>query len=534
VLEDFRPLHESLEWGLLHAYYERAGASAFIGGEVPSAPTSGGQLSEDAAAILFASLEGPAGARERIRCLELGPGSGVFAKLLLDDLRRRCHERRRDYYERTVLVLADSSRAMLDAIAASELLAEHEGHYELVHCDPARPARAAAGEDGLHAVFLNYLLDVLPASIVRRADTGIEQLCVRTCLERGVALEDYTSLSLEQLVELAGVPDAPDRQRLADIHPALVIDVRYEPVIPAELPEHGALEGILPQDRGEAIVHGHGAIACLRALCERLDPGGFVLVSDFAHRARRSPAPGHAPYPVYGGALAIGVNFTQIERAVASWRGCSLHAPSADDDRLVSRLIGSELDAATVACFAERWDPARLRARREPRERALRLVDERRPNGARAAFAQALALAPGDWTLLEEAASFLAYMVRDREGARELARRGLALNPLAPGLWNVLGDCELHARHVRPALECYERAIALNPREVRGRYNAAYALTAQREHARALAMIAEAMAFDDGSYRQRLLGKQARILDRLEGRRQSERRRRRDRVRQWT
>ncbi len=531
VLEDFRPLHTSLEWTLLRAYYEQAGATAFTGGEIPFAVTSGGQLSQDAAAILLASLDNSAPSREDIRCLEIGPGSGLFAKLLLDELRRRCRQQGRDYYDRVTLTLADSSRAMLDAIAANELLAAHQGHYELVHSDPSRPAEAAAGERGLHAVFLNYVLDSLPASVLRRSDTGIEQLCVRTCLERNVRLGEYTALSLAQLIGLAGAPAEVDTQPLADIYPAIVIDGRYEPVAPAALPEPETLEEIMPDGTGVTIVHSHGAITCLRGLAARLAPGGFVLLNDFPYSVSDPPVPEGAPYPSYGGAIAIGLNFTQIERAVARWPGASVHSPAADD-RLVSRLVGRELDIATAACFSDRFDPARVQARRAPRERARRLVGEQRPNAARGAAAQALALAPADWTLHEEAAS-IAYVTKDREAARALARHGLELNPLAPGLWNVLGDCELHAGRPHEALSCYQRAIEINPREVRGRYNAAYALTAERDHAGALRMIAEAMALDDGSYRERLLGKQARILDRMALRRRRDADRIRDRVRLW-
>jgi tetratricopeptide (TPR) repeat protein len=534
VLEDFCPLHRSLEWVLLRAYYDRAGASAFTAGEVPFAVTSSGRLSEDAAAVLFTSLESAGALGEPIRCLELGPGSGVFAKLLLDDLRRRCREQQRDYYERMTLILADSSRAMLDAIAANGVLSEHEGHYELVHSDPFRPAHAAAGQDGLRAVFLNYVLDSLPASVVRRAETGIEQLCVRICLDRDVALEDYTALSLAEVIKLAGASDEASKQELVDVYPALVVDLRYEALTPGELPEEDSLDAVLPSRADEPAVHSHGALACLRALAECLTPGGFVLFSDFAARERDPEAPEHAPYLIYGGAIAVGINFAQIENAALRWSRCSFHAPVASDEALVSRMIGCELDAATTACFAERFDPTRLRARRAPRDRARKLLEDRRqPNAARTALAHALALAPRDWTLYEEAASFLAYVVKDREPARALARHGLSLNPLSTGLWNVIGDCELHARRPQEALCCYERAIELNPSEVRARYNAAYAFTACRNYGRALQMIADAMALDDGSYRERLLGKQARILDLLARRRQEEQARRRDRARTW-
>jgi tetratricopeptide (TPR) repeat protein len=534
VLEDFCPLHRSLEWALLRAYYDRAGASAFTAGEVPFGVTSSGRLSEDAAAVLFASLESASGLDEPIRCLELGPGSGVFAKLLLDDLRRRCRDQQRDYYERTTLVLADSSRAMLDAITANGVLAEHEGHYELVHSDPLRPAQAAADQNGLRAVFLNYVLDSLPASVVRRTETGIEQLCVRTCLDRDVVLADYTALSLAEVIKRAGAPDTASKQELVDVYPALVVDLRYEALAPGELPEEDSLDAALPSRTDEPVVHSHGALACLRALAERLTPGGFVLLSDFAARERDPAAPEDTPYQLYGGAIAVGINFAQIESATARWPGCSFYAPVASDEGLVSRMIGCELNPATVACFAERFDPARLLAGRAPRYRARKLLEDRqRPNAARAALAHALALAPRDWSMHEEAASFLAYVVKDRQAAHALARHGLDLNPLATGLWNVLGDCELHARRPQEALRCYERAIGLNPSEVRARYNAAYAFTARRNYGRALQMIADAMALDDGSYRERLLGKQARILDLLARRRQEEQARRRDRARTW-
>jgi hypothetical protein len=253
ILQDFRPLHESLEWELSGAYYEQAGASAFTGGAVPFPATSNGDLSQSAAAVLFASVEAEASGDQPIRCLELGPGSGLFAKLLLDSFKRRCREQGRDYYDRLTLVLADRSQAMLDAIEAHRLLAEHEGRYELLHSDPERPAQAAAGPAALHAVFLNYVLDSLPASVLRRTEHGIEQLYVRICLERDATLSDYTPLTLERVVELAAARGGPRPQAgshpLADLYPALVIDARYEPVAPMSCPRVTRWRGSCPSAR---------------------------------------------------------------------------------------------------------------------------------------------------------------------------------------------------------------------------------------------------------------------------------------------
>ena len=86
-------------------------------------------------------------------------------------------------------------------------------------------------------------------------------------------------------------------------------------------------------------------------------------------------------------------------------------------------------------------------------------------------------------------------------------------------LWNVLGDCELHDRRLTEAMACFTRAIELHPDDVHGRYNAAYVLSARGDHPGALRLIAEGLALDDGTYRGRLLAKQARVLDRMAARR---------------
>jgi hypothetical protein len=531
VIQDFRPLHESAEWVLLRAYYAQAGVSAFTGGAVPFAATSDGTLAEDAAAILFASLEASA-TQGPVRCLEVGPGSGLFARRLLEELRRLCREHGREHYDRLTLVLADSSRGMLDDVASHAVLAEHEGRYELVHSDPDRPAQAAGG-DPFHAVFLNYLLDALPASVVRRGHKGLEQLCVRTRLADDADLADYTALPFERVVELADAPAEAARERLADLHPALVLDVRYEPVRPETMPESQALQGILPDGSETSAVHGHGSIAALRGLVERLAVGGFILVNDFAHRPAGTGWEASNLYPTYGGAVAMGQNFPQIDREVARWPGAQVHRPPDSEARLVSRLIGRQLDVATVACYQQRADPFHRRAARAACQRAREAVAEGSPDVTRAALTDALSLAPRDWTLLEAAASFFAYVDRDHESARAMAERGLALNPLGVELWTVMGDVELRARRVGLALRCYERAITLDPRGVRARYSAAYALSARRDDAGALRMIADALALDDGSYSERLLAKQARILARVAQRKERDRKRQADRIHPW-
>ena len=52
-------------------------------------------------------------------------------------------------------------------------------------------------------MFLNYLLDCLPAAMLQREGEQFRQLYVRTCIARNVKLSAYTDLTPEQLRERA-------------------------------------------------------------------------------------------------------------------------------------------------------------------------------------------------------------------------------------------------------------------------------------------------------------------------------------------
>src|SRR6266581_757504 len=68
-----------------------------------------------------------------------------------------------------------------------------------------RSQEAGDGRRVLRAVFLNYLLDCLPAAMLEwdSDSTEVRQLYVRTCVGRNVRLADYTDLTPKQLRERA-------------------------------------------------------------------------------------------------------------------------------------------------------------------------------------------------------------------------------------------------------------------------------------------------------------------------------------------
>ena len=93
LIQDFRPLAQSVEWQLGQAYLDR-GSQAFAGDRhIPFAVNNDGNLSVDAAEVLFHKLQDAEDQRtleSEIRVLELGPGLGLFARYFLDAFRELC------------------------------------------------------------------------------------------------------------------------------------------------------------------------------------------------------------------------------------------------------------------------------------------------------------------------------------------------------------------------------------------------------------------------------------------------------------
>src|SRR5690349_1320866 len=92
VLQDFVHLADSLEWELGQAYLQRRGNKVFISdfSPIPFVVNNDGTLSRHAADVLFASLQaaerqGPL--EEELFVLELGIGTGLFARYFLDHFR---------------------------------------------------------------------------------------------------------------------------------------------------------------------------------------------------------------------------------------------------------------------------------------------------------------------------------------------------------------------------------------------------------------------------------------------------------------
>jgi hypothetical protein len=93
-----------------------------------------------------------------------------------------------------------------------EIFQDHAGHVFPRVCDANAPAASDAGP--LRAAICNYVLDVLPSAILRKAEQGWEQLWVRTWITDDASLlKQYTPLSSEEIRALARSAQAAERAR---------------------------------------------------------------------------------------------------------------------------------------------------------------------------------------------------------------------------------------------------------------------------------------------------------------------------------
>jgi tetratricopeptide (TPR) repeat protein len=522
VIEEFRPVSESLEWRLSEVHWRRAGVLPFAENEVPFVVNNSGRLSEAAARLLLAScleaspLAAPQDERP-ITVLELGAGSGLFALLMLGCFRDLCAEIGRDFYQRLTYIVSDASPATVRQWDERALFATHAGHVTCMVAgalDPELP-----GVEPLRALFCNYVLDVLPAAVVRRGAGGnLEQLCVRAHLVKDPpALPAGAPQSLDEMRALVAAGDDDALARLAPAMGAFEYEVAFRRDGADALP--GAAEAADASPGAARVRLSVGALRCLARGAERLAPGGFILVNDYGP-VTAAEVESFAVTQRFGRTIGSGLNFPWLESELERL-GLRVRKPTGDDARqLHTRLIVRAPSPAIERAFEEQLSEAAHRHIEAPLEEARQHAAAGRRQEALDAYRLALRRNPNDWALAGEVAEFLNGHIADYAAAAELARAALQSNPhYSTWLWNVLGDALHNIGRIPDALQAYLQAERIHPGDPATNLNLAFTYLATGEHARALGAIARGLENDARAiFRDRLLEQQRQILAALSAR----------------
>lgn len=528
IIQDFSPLAESIDWELGQLYWNKRGSKAFTSGDVPFAINNDGILSANAAEVFFVSLtqaDENGQLEPQIHALEMGCGAGLFARYFLDAFQQLCLKHNKNYYERFCYIATDRSERMLEDLARHGILANHPGRYQIRLLDALQP-KLGGREDTAEvtgpcrAIFLNYLLDALPATVLKLTDGQVGELCIRTSLAHGVNLKEYTTLRPDDLARLA-VSGSPDEKReLVDLYSLFVLDYDDRPVELRSLP-YGDCVMQFAGSEDQYVLHSYGAIRCIEQALELICDGGFILVNDYGLRPDGTPSPYHHQH--FGASTAISVNFPLLRFYCEQSGKCRWVEPLEENEDIFARLLGRNIAAATADRFRMRFSKTVADRGRQSVEAARTHLKEGRYQAALSAYSEVLKRQPHCWVLMAEIARFLITTLHDYSAGLEMAKAGLAMNPISPDLWNTLGDSLFYLNRTAEAHQAFLRVIEIDPRNVRARYNLIYTFAHCHDYGSALRMVAEGLIHDKtGEYRQRLLERQSEILGRVTQHRQQE------------
>ena len=477
MIQDFVPLAKSLEWELGQQYLRERGNKAFISdaSPVPFVINNDGTLSRNTAEVFFASLmeaEKAGPLEEEIFVLELGIGVGLFARYFLDSFRDLCRTNKKDYYDRLCYIAADRSRRMLLDLLRHGILANHPGRYRVRQVDAMEPARLLGdvmfrGQPAkqIRAVFLNYLLDCLPAAVLELDGDQVKYLCVRTCVARNVNLEHFTDMRLDALKERAKADDPLAKQELLEVYGLFASEYDYRPVDVKTLP-HGAFAFEYGRRLTKRVLHSYGAIQSLEMLLDMVHEQGFILINDYGQtQTTRDDEIEHQRFSL---ATFVGVNFPLLKAFFDREESkCQFASPSGEERGIHSRLLGRLLGSDTRTRFFERFGSAFQDGLQEPIQQARACVKAGRFEVAATLYNEALGRQRGNWVLLNEISMFLTFSMRDPKAGIDMAKLALALNPTCSAeLWNTLGDGLYEFGRTAEARSAYEKGLAVNSSDV--------------------------------------------------------------------
>jgi tetratricopeptide (TPR) repeat protein len=520
LLQDSATISTSIPWLRSQRYWANAGVDVFTSGAVPYAVTNNGEQSRKAVEMYLASLRAAeqSGCREATSyVLELGTGSGLFAKLFLDQLRVAS---KRDY-ERTTYIVADYSTGLLEDTRKTGVFAAHEDRVRRVHL-PTRDWRAALATalpeavGAIRAIHGNYLLDSLPFTILSCFEDRLFELRIRTRLRKELLKPGMSPPSTTDALEMESwVADVLESVEWPDT--ALEFEAEYVPVERASLPlseliPDATLDGTDSTPGASVqVLHGYGAIEFLGEALGALRADGYFVAVDYDVQGPRIDP---IEFQTYGSSVSAGVNFSQLVAFARARTDCEVGVPPEDPTELQARCFARQgVPTEIIQLFETIYSKETAERIEAPYRAALERAQSGQFEAARGKFAEACCLQPANWSLLLKIAQFLADMLHEHGSALEVVQRALLLNHLAPELWNILGDCHYNLGDMAAAERAYREAVRLSPRDANGFANLAYVFLKRGEVAEALRMIGEALALDDhGVLRAELLTKQTEAL----------------------
>ncbi len=542
LLEDWTPMGQCLDWRAGLQTWAWQADQLFDEQKVPNLAHDSGAISRRNADVLAAWCAGQDAAGtlpDEIVLVELGMGTGLHLRFLLDRFQHLCAQAQRDWYDRLAVYATDVSRGVLENARDRKLFKDHEAplHLGMMSAfEPGifRPLVQAEPVDlrgKMHAVYANYVLDLMPMDLFRRRTTEAgsqwQAVLARTWLAQPERVPVYVDLDVDTLRAAIA---AGDFRALIALFPLTEVELRTFPVDLSNHPDLATLERLadyieaeLGADHellteGTVACHSGGALHVAARIVAALTPDGFASVRDVGLTTAALAAVPRT-YSHYGPTAASGVNMVEFDDwfaqggngdgsggvdAVVRCVAPDTDGPRHQASRLLCRMALPEVEAA----FQTHFDADSFAHVEGLVARARAEADA---GAALELYRAAMAREPDNWVLMTEAAKRALAGGLDPQLALLLATRGVGLNPeYSPDLWVIYGDAAWATGDHKAARQAYAYALEVNPRDPVAHYGVAFVDAERGEFRSAFAHIGEALAHDvDGTHRPQVL----RLLD---------------------
>lgn len=322
LIQDWTPYNDSLLFKSSDEYFKNSGKEAFSNeGKskkhvVPNELTNCIAHARSIAVFVRENLRNYP-ADQKIKILEVGSGSGIFARHFLMCMQELQLLHRVEY------LVSEYSRVGLEHMQASGVLDgfEENKHYRFVHLDLLNPSdsKLLNGEayqvENISVSIMNYIACVLPMTLLcRDLESGhLQELNLRLYEKPNVEYDlDY----LENLHQEWSWQD-------------------YDPMIESDLEKKYAnfLDRHLKScDPGDYIYYAYGTLEVIKNLLSFTDDNGFIFVADMPRITQAKD-----PYKIYANSIAHPVNDGLIVQ-YASDQGAEL-VRSADLHYILMRMF---------------------------------------------------------------------------------------------------------------------------------------------------------------------------------------------------
>lgn len=513
LVEDLTTVSKSMGWRLGGQHWATAGTSAFSGGQVPYTITNDGHLSARAAALLLhhCRLYEPTGL---IKVIELGAGTGLFAKFFLDEFKTLCGKSDQTYYDRLAYVVTDFSATSVEDWQRHDVFHDHPDVVLFEQCD-------ATDTNSLQRVFdlrgrppttviANYILDVLPIHILRRSGAGFEELHVQTFVNEHRRRKHNFEFAKIEAPASTFINEASVLEDYEPLLPFLECSTAFVPCLP---PSQNIAALLAQQPDLTPVTINTGALDLLDVVSQHMQDNGFVLVNDYG-QSRDSDEHHKPSVDNFGATIASGLNFPAMQTLLNDGSRCFVAPCNVEELPIQSRMLILQENEMLAEQFSSLFDGKVYQEQIGPLNAARYLVEAERLDEALDSYDKAVKAFPYDWRLLGEVSEFLRHYELDLEAAHTVAQEAIRLDPWYNSwLWCVLGDAQFALGDHSVSHESFLKAKAINADDPRADYSLSYTHTHFGRYPEALYAIARGLNSDsDGVYRDRLLEHQTYVL----------------------